>query len=94
MKKNVAQHVVIILGVEEGPDIENLAEGRSPDLWSTRFSTMVLAIPWLVLLIACTGIKAKTWYLLAVVMISNDPEDGGGPRAEVFAETKVMLSYN
>jgi hypothetical protein len=123
-KKNVAltlgngsQHVVIILGIEDGLDLENLAEGLAPDLWSTRFSTMALAILWLVLLIACTGIKANTWYLLAVgglgmlhntvvagaprrpvalglpiepVMTSNDPEDGGSPRAEVFAEPKVM----
>ncbi|KAF2873711.1 hypothetical protein BDV95DRAFT_567605 [Massariosphaeria phaeospora] len=123
-KKDVAltlgvgsQHVIIVLGSKDGLDLEDLAAGRAPDMWSTRISTMVLAILWLVLLISCTGIKTNTWYLLAVgglgmlhntvvagaprrpvalglpiepVTTTNDPGDGGGPRAEVFAEQKVM----
>ncbi|RYP07123.1 hypothetical protein DL764_002718 [Monosporascus ibericus] len=63
---NGSQHVVIILGAKHGLDLEDLAVGRAPDVWSTRFATIFLAILWLVLLITCTGIKTKTWYLLVV----------------------------
>lgn len=63
---NGSQHVVVILGAGHGLDLEDLAGGRAPDLWSTRISTLVLAVLWLVLLITCTGIHTNTWYLLAV----------------------------
>jgi hypothetical protein len=63
---NGSQHVVVILGADHGLNLEDLAGSRAPDLLSTRISTMALAVCWLVLLIACTGIKQNTWFLLAV----------------------------
>lgn len=63
---NGTQHVVIIRGADHGLDLEDLAGGRAPDLWSTRIWTSVLAIFWLVHLVTCTAIQANTWYLLAV----------------------------
>lgn len=63
---NGTQHVVVILGADGALDLEDLAGGRGSDLLSTRLSTMILAVLWLVLLISCTGIKTNTWYLLAV----------------------------
>jgi hypothetical protein len=72
-KKDVAvtigngnQHVIVILGADNGFDMEDLAAGRAPDLLTTRIYTSALAALWLVLLITCCGIKTDTWYLLAV----------------------------
>jgi hypothetical protein len=63
---NGSQHVIVILGAAGSLDLEDLASGRAPERLSTRVSTLTLAVCWLALLITCTGIRANTWYLLAV----------------------------
>jgi len=63
---NGARHVVVVLGEEGDLDLEDLAAAWSMEFWSTRVYTFMLAICWLVLLIASTGITKDTWYLLAV----------------------------
>ncbi|RYO80420.1 hypothetical protein DL766_007818 [Monosporascus sp. MC13-8B] len=64
---NGSEHVIIIEGSEAGYDLEALAGG--PRTWHSAHTvlwTSLLAVLWLALLVSCTGIKANTWYLLAV----------------------------
>jgi hypothetical protein len=72
-KKTVAvtqgNDVVVVVGEEGDLDLEDSAAAWPVPLWSTRVYTFLLAICWLVLLIASTGIKTGTWYLLAVGVI-------------------------
>ncbi|KAF1953709.1 hypothetical protein CC80DRAFT_527113 [Byssothecium circinans] len=63
---NGSRHVVVIVGEKDDLDLEALAAAWPVDLWSTRLYTFLLALCWLVLLVASTGIKTGTWYLLAV----------------------------
>lgn len=63
---NGTHNVIIIEGGKGKLDLEDLAGGMAPSMWSTRVFTLVLSLLWLVLLITCTGINDNTWYLLAV----------------------------
>ncbi|KAK7742425.1 hypothetical protein SLS62_010733 [Diatrype stigma] len=63
---NGARHVIIVLGEEGSLDLEDLATRSPPDLPSTRVFVSALALLWLALLLTSTGIRANTWYLLAV----------------------------
>lgn len=63
---NGSRHVMIVHGRKGDVDLEALAAGWTPVVWSTRPFTLVLAILWLALLVTSTGIKTNTWYLLAV----------------------------
>lgn len=63
---NGSRHVIIVHSLEGEADLEDLAAGWAPDIWSTRFFTLVLAILWIAFLLTSTGIKTNTWYLLAV----------------------------
>lgn len=63
---NGSPHVIIIEGVKDGLDLEDLAAGRASEMPSTRYLTSVLSILWLILLVTCTGIQSHTWYLLAI----------------------------
>lgn len=63
---NGSQHVIVILGSDNGLDLESLASGKTPDTRTTRAFTSIMVVLWLALLITCTGIKTDTWYLLAV----------------------------
>ncbi|EXA33359.1 hypothetical protein FOVG_15429 [Fusarium oxysporum f. sp. pisi HDV247] len=63
---NGSQHVIVILGSDNGLDLEALASGKTPNTRATRVFTSIMVVLWLALLITCTGIKTDTWYLLAV----------------------------
>ncbi|RSL81576.1 hypothetical protein CEP52_017167 [Fusarium oligoseptatum] len=63
---NGSQHVIVILGADNGLDLEALASGRTPNMRTTPAFTSIMVVLWLALLITCAGIKTDTWYLLAV----------------------------
>ncbi|KAG9254186.1 uncharacterized protein F5Z01DRAFT_622642 [Emericellopsis atlantica] len=64
---NGSVHVIIVEGADETCDLEALAGGPwAQDSTYTVFSTSLLAVLWLALLISCTGIAANTWYLLGI----------------------------
>lgn len=63
---NGAQHVIIIFGVEGGYDLEDLAASEAvPERLTTVWIFGILLL-WTALLITVSGIKANTWYLVAV----------------------------
>lgn len=70
-KGNGCQHAIIILSsAGKGLDLEDLAASPTNldtvDHLQTRSATIVLAVLWILLLITAAGIKANTWFLLAV----------------------------
>jgi len=60
---------VVILGGEGGLDLEDLATGRGFDKPTTRIYTSIMAALWIALLIAVSGLKENTWFLLVVGII-------------------------
>lgn len=66
---NGTRHCIVILGNGVGLDLEDLAGGRGVDIPHTRILTSILALCWLVLLIAVSGLKQNPWFLLAVGLI-------------------------
>ncbi|KAB8201891.1 hypothetical protein BDV34DRAFT_201838 [Aspergillus parasiticus] len=67
---NGSQFVILILGEEEGFDLEDLAAGGGSQVTHlTQLQLMVLASLWIVLLITATGIKQHTWFLFAVCAV-------------------------
>lgn len=63
---NGSQHVIIIIGAEGCPDLEDLATSEgSPDSLTEAWSLASLCL-WIALLISVSGIKSNTWYLVAV----------------------------
>ncbi|EQL01472.1 hypothetical protein G6O67_007696 [Ophiocordyceps sinensis] len=91
---NGSRHVVIVLGADQGLDLEDLAAGRAPDLVSTRVFTSVLAVLWLVLLITCTSIRTNTWYLLAVGVLGmlHNLIIAGAPRSPASLGLPIQLA--
>lgn len=102
---NGSQHAFVILGNGLGMDLENLAAANSALSTSrlTRFTTLILAMLWILLLITASGIKDDTWFLLAIGGIgildniyvagsSRSPKDFGIPLKfkEVIGNKKVM----
>ena len=65
-----AQHAIVILGNGRGLNLEDLAVAGQMTYTSsnilTRLCLTVISILWVSLLIAAAGMKANTWYLLAV----------------------------
>lgn len=98
---NGAQHVIIIKASTSSRvmalDLEDLAAGRAPDLWSTRIATTILAVLWLALLITCTGIHVHTWYLLgvgSVGMLHNIIVAGAPRRPEALGLPLELVREN
>ncbi|KAG5980456.1 hypothetical protein E4U54_006784 [Claviceps lovelessii] len=106
-KGNGSQHAIVIISHGDGLDLEDLASGSLGDADSpsrlTRASTCVLAVAWIMLLVAAAGIKEHTWFLLGVGglgMAENlfeagkrrEPASYGIPLRfrEVIAQTSVM----
>lgn len=104
---NGSQHAIVILGNGHGFNLEDLASGQNNTLvltnLSTRITLFLLATLWTLLLITAAGLKANTWFLLAVGGIgilqniyvagaSRKPENFGIPLEyeTVFGNTKAM----
>ncbi|KAL1885310.1 hypothetical protein Plec18167_001967 [Paecilomyces lecythidis] len=104
---NGAQHAVVVLGNKRGFNLEDLAAGRSnievKPGQTTRIALLILSALWIVLLITAAGLKANTWFLLAVgglgivqnvfmVGLPRKPENSGIPLeyVDVYGEAKVM----
>ena len=65
---NGAQHAVVIRGEGRGLDLEDLAvagDGLAASK-GTRLMTCGLATLWVILLITVSGIKERTWFLVAI----------------------------
>ncbi|KAG5977420.1 hypothetical protein E4U55_006821 [Claviceps digitariae] len=106
-KGNGSQHAIVIISHGRGLDLEDLASGSLgdadlPSRW-TRASTCILAVAWIMLLVAAAGIKEHTWFLLGVgglgmaenlfeAGMRRLPESYGIPLLfrEVIAQTSVM----
>lgn len=63
---NGAQHVIIIIGNEGGYDLEDLAASEAVPEHLTTVWIFGILLLWTALLITVSGIKANTWYLVAV----------------------------
>ncbi|RPB12625.1 hypothetical protein P167DRAFT_535948 [Morchella conica CCBAS932] len=63
---NGTKHVCVVLGNGVGLDLEDLAGGRGVDRPETRALTALLAVLWIVLLIAVSGLKQNPWFLLLI----------------------------
>jgi len=104
---NGAQHAIVVLGNSHGFNLEDLASGQSNTLIATNNSTRIalrgLAALWILLLITAAGLKANTWFLLAVggigivqniyVAGAQRKPENFGVRLEyvtVFGNTNVM----
>lgn len=100
---NGQKDCIVIIGGGVGLDLEDLAGGRGVDLPPTRYLASFMAVLWIALLIAVSGLKHNTWFLLAVGvlgMIQNIIVCGAprNPSAfgihlrfkEVIVEKKVM----
>ncbi|PWW79734.1 hypothetical protein C7212DRAFT_273332 [Tuber magnatum] len=57
---------IVIIGGGVGLDFEDLAGGRTVDLPHTRYWASFMAALWIALLIAVSGLKNNTWFLLVV----------------------------
>ncbi|KAH8589883.1 hypothetical protein B0O99DRAFT_580970 [Bisporella sp. PMI_857] len=91
---NGSRHVVVVLGENGDLDLEDLAAAWPMEFWSTRVYTLLLAICWLVLLVASTGIKTGTWYLLAVggLGMLQNLVVAGAPRYPASMGTPIELA--
>ncbi|OMP86834.1 hypothetical protein BK809_0000509 [Diplodia seriata] len=104
---NGAQHALVVLGEGRGLDLEDLAAGPANlDLSASRptvAAVMALSALWIALLVTAAGLRAHTWFLVAVGgigMLQNiyvagarrRPEAAGVPLEfrEVVGETKVF----
>ncbi|KAI1102938.1 hypothetical protein F4804DRAFT_248944 [Jackrogersella minutella] len=102
---NGSQHAIVIQGAGVGLDLEDLAavDGGAIASRLTRFVIISLAVLWIFLLIAASGISQNTWFLLAVGALgilqnayvagaSRSPEAFGMPLefVEVIGEPNVM----
>ncbi|KAG5945547.1 hypothetical protein E4U53_006696 [Claviceps sorghi] len=104
---NGSQHAIVVVSRGLGLDLEDLASGSPGDEDApsrlTRAYTCVLAVAWILLLVAAAGIKAQTWFLLGVGALGmaenlfeagrrREPESYGIPLRfkEVIARTSVM----
>ncbi|KAI5458769.1 hypothetical protein BGZ63DRAFT_362815 [Mariannaea sp. PMI_226] len=104
---NGAQHAVVILPNGHGLDLEDLATGQSTAKARKGSKTWIVqsifAVLWILLLITATGLKRRTWYLLAVgglgivqnVIVAGwvrTPENFGIPLqfVEVLGQPSVM----
>jgi len=100
---NGQKDCIVIIGGGVGLDLEDLAGGRGVDMPRTRYLASVMAALWIALLIAVSGLKRNTWFLLVVGilgMIQNIIVCGAprNPSAfgihlrfkEVIVEKKVM----
>ncbi|KAF7512060.1 hypothetical protein GJ744_002773 [Endocarpon pusillum] len=67
---NGAQHAIVILGNGSGLNLEDLAMGGQAQTTRsglfTRICLGLLAVSWTALLITAAGVKAHSWFLLAV----------------------------
>ncbi|EHY55561.1 hypothetical protein HRR83_007775 [Exophiala dermatitidis] len=67
---NGSQHAIVVLGDGKGLDLEDLAAGQTnvdvSASWVNRFSMILLATLWILLLITAAGIEQNTWFLLAI----------------------------
>jgi len=100
---NGQKDCIVIIGGGVGLDLEDLAGGRGVDMPHTRYLASVMATLWIALLIAVSGLKRNTWFLLVVgvlgmiqnIIVCGAPRD---PSAfgihlrfkEVIVEKKVM----
>ncbi|KAG0130677.1 hypothetical protein HOY82DRAFT_366228 [Tuber indicum] len=102
-KGNGQKDCIVIIGGEVGLDLEDLAGGRGVDLPSTRYWASFMAALWIALLIAVSGLKHNSWFLLVVGVLGmmQNIIVCGAPRnpsafgihlrfKEVIAERKVM----
>ncbi|KAI2785534.1 hypothetical protein F4815DRAFT_490608 [Daldinia loculata] len=102
---DVSQYSIVIQGTGVGFDLEDLAASDWGTIksWPARLVVLVLAVLWIFLLIAASGIQQNTWFLLAVGGLgilqntyvagaSRSPEAFGMPLefVEVIAKSKVM----
>ncbi|CAI7617700.1 uncharacterized protein N7487_007237 [Penicillium crustosum] len=104
---NGAQHAIVILGNKHGLNLEDLASGQSNIDASTnnltRIILLILSTLWVLFLIAASGLKTNTWFLLGIGAIgivqnvfvagwNRRPENFGIPLdfIDVFGQTKVM----
>jgi hypothetical protein len=67
---NGSQHAIVILGNENGLNLEDLASGQSNiDVSAktvTRLILLILSTLWVLLLIVAAGLQKNTWFLLAI----------------------------
>ncbi|KAI2468954.1 hypothetical protein F4781DRAFT_241175 [Annulohypoxylon bovei var. microspora] len=104
-KGNGSQYAIVIEGAGVGLDLEDLAavDGGALTSHLTRLIVIVLAVLWILLLIAASGISQNTWFLLAVGGLgiiqnayvagaSRSPEAFGMPLefVEVIGKPRVM----
>lgn len=94
---NGAQHVIVVLGTGRGYNLEDLASGQGNIQVSTnrptRVALLVLSFLWILLLITAAGLRANTWFLLAVGgvgMLQNIFVAGWPRRPENFG---IPLEY-
>jgi hypothetical protein len=104
---NGAQHAIVVRGNGHGLNLEDLASGQINVLvvtsTLTRIVLLALAGLWIVLLITAAGLKANTWFLLAVGGIGilqniyvagaqRNPENFGIPLdyLDVLGDSSVM----
>jgi hypothetical protein len=60
---------IVVLGGGVGLDLEDLAAGRGIDMPHTRIYAGIMAVLWIALLIAVSGLKENPWFLLVIGMI-------------------------
>lgn len=60
---------IVIIGGGFGMDMEDLAAGQGVDMPHTRIYTSIMAVLWIALLIAVSGLKENPWFLLVVGVI-------------------------
>jgi hypothetical protein len=62
---------IVIISDGSGLDLEDLAAGQCihTDMKFTRVKTSIMAILWIALLMAVSGLKENSWFLLAVGLI-------------------------
>ncbi|KAH0551588.1 hypothetical protein GP486_007195 [Trichoglossum hirsutum] len=67
---NGSQHAIVVLGDGHGFCLEDLASGQGNVMvktdTQTRIALLALATLWTLLLITAAGLKANSWFLLAV----------------------------
>jgi len=66
---NGSENCIVIISAGVGLDLEDLAGARRVDSTLTRILTSIMAVVWIALLIAVSGLKENPWFLLVVGVI-------------------------
>lgn len=90
---NGSLHIMVFIGAQGSWDLERLATRTPVPRTETRWISLVLAMLWVCLLIAVSGLKENTWFLIGIGglgMLQNIVAAGVSrePRASNFHLTK------